>query len=71
MTQKVMTNDEAVIGSKKIFFAIIGPFGRYITNPRGTLVENVKKVKNQPTLLDTEKEKETREQQASQVFHWI
>jgi hypothetical protein len=45
MTQKVMTNDEAVIGSKKFFFAIIGPFGRYryITNPRGTLVENVKK----------------------------
>jgi hypothetical protein len=42
MTQKVMTNDEAVTGSK-IFLAIFGTFGRYETNLRGTLVENVKK----------------------------
>jgi hypothetical protein len=51
MTQKVVTNDEAVTGSKKFFFAILGTFGRYITNLRGTFVENVKKVENQPTLL--------------------
>jgi hypothetical protein len=50
MTQKVVTNDEVVTGSKK-FFAIFGIFGRYVTNLRGTFVENVKKVKNQPTLL--------------------
>jgi hypothetical protein len=50
MTQKVVTNDEAVTGSKN-FFAIFGTFGRYITNLRGTFVENVKKVENQPTLL--------------------
>jgi hypothetical protein len=50
MTQKVVTNDEAVTGSKH-FFAIFGTFGRYITNLRGTFVENVKKVENQPTLL--------------------
>jgi hypothetical protein len=43
MTQKVVTNDEAVTGSKKFFFAIFGTFGRYITNLRGTFVENVKK----------------------------
>jgi hypothetical protein len=35
----------------KFFFPIFGTFGRYITNLRGTLVENVKKVENQPTLL--------------------
>jgi hypothetical protein len=35
----------------KIFFAIFGFFGRYVTNLRGTFVENVKKVKNQPTLV--------------------
>jgi hypothetical protein len=51
MTQKVVTNDEAVTGSKKFFFAIFDTFGRYITNLRGTFVENVKKVENQPTLL--------------------
>jgi hypothetical protein len=51
MTQKVVTNDEAVTGSKIFFVAIFGTFGRYITNLRGTFVENVKKVKNQPTLL--------------------
>jgi hypothetical protein len=50
MTQKVVTNDEAVTGSKKFFFANFGTFGRYITNLRGTFVENVKKVENQPTL---------------------
>jgi hypothetical protein len=53
MTQKVVTNDEAVTGSKNFFFAIFGTFGRYITNLRGTFVENVKKVENQPTLLYT------------------
>jgi hypothetical protein len=52
MTQKVVTNDEAVTGSKQIFFSpIFGTFGRYITNLRGTFVKNVKKVENQPTLL--------------------
>jgi hypothetical protein len=51
MTQKVMTNDEAVTGSKKFFFAIFGTLGRYVTNLRGTFVENVKKVQNQPTLI--------------------
>jgi hypothetical protein len=43
MTQKVITNDEAVTGSN--FFAIFGTFGRYVTNLGGTSVEN------QPTLL--------------------
>jgi hypothetical protein len=51
MAQKVVTNDEAVTGSKKFFFAIFCTFGRYVTNLRGTFVENVKKVQNQPTLL--------------------
>jgi hypothetical protein len=51
MSQKVMTNDEAVTGSNKFCFAIFHTFGRYVTNLRGTFVENVKKVKNQPTLL--------------------
>jgi hypothetical protein len=36
---------------QQIFFAIFGTFGRYVTNLRGTFVENVKKVQNQPTLL--------------------
>jgi hypothetical protein len=35
------------------FVAIYGTFGRYVTNPRGTFIENVKKVQNQPTLLYT------------------
>jgi hypothetical protein len=39
------------LGEKKFFVAILGIFGRYITNLRGTFVENVKKVENQPTLL--------------------
>jgi hypothetical protein len=51
MTQKVMTNDEAVTGPKPFFFAIFGTFGRYVTNLKCTFVENVKKVENQPTLL--------------------
>jgi hypothetical protein len=38
---------------KQIFFAIFGTFGRYVTNLRGTFVENVKKVQNQPTLVCT------------------
>jgi hypothetical protein len=54
MTQKVVTNDEAVTGSNKFFFAIFGTFGRYIINLRGTFVENVKIVENQPTLLHNE-----------------
>jgi hypothetical protein len=53
VTQKVVTNGEAVTGSKKFFFAIFGTFGRYVTNLRGTFVENVKKVQNQPTLLQS------------------
>jgi hypothetical protein len=51
MTQKVVTNDEAVTGSKQNFFAIFGTFERYIKNFRGTFVENVKEVENQPTLM--------------------
>jgi hypothetical protein len=49
MTQKVVTNDEAATGSK-IFFcvAIFGTFERYVTNPRGTFVENAKKSKINP-----------------------
>jgi hypothetical protein len=31
------------LGQKFFFFAIFGTFGRYITNLRGTLFENVKK----------------------------
>jgi hypothetical protein len=42
ITQKVVTNDEEVTGSTN-FFAILGTFGRYATNLRGTSVENVKK----------------------------
>jgi hypothetical protein len=43
MTQKVVTNDEAVTGSKKFVFAIFGTFEVYVTNLRGTFVEIVKK----------------------------
>jgi hypothetical protein len=50
MTQKVVSHDEAVTESNN-FFSIFGIFGRYATNLRGTSVENVKKVQNQPTLL--------------------
>jgi hypothetical protein len=53
MTQKVVTNDEEVTGSKKIVLAIFGTFGRYVTNLRGTFVENVQKSPNQPTLVCT------------------
>jgi hypothetical protein len=34
------------LGQKKIFVAIFGVFGSYVTNLRGTFVENVKKVQN-------------------------
>jgi hypothetical protein len=35
------------------FLAIFGTFGRYVTNPRGTFVENVKKSpkSTHPTLV--------------------
>jgi hypothetical protein len=36
-----------------IFFGLFGTFGRYVTNLRGTFVENVKNAKNQPTLMHT------------------
>jgi hypothetical protein len=38
-----LTNDEVVTGPKKIFVAIFGTFGRYLTNLRDTFVVNVKK----------------------------
>jgi hypothetical protein len=53
MTQKVVTMMKRSLG-QKFFFAIFGTFGRYITNLKGTFVENVKKVENQPTLLNTD-----------------
>jgi hypothetical protein len=54
VTPKIVTNDEAVTGSKKFFVAILGIFGRYVTNLRGTFVENVKKSKiNPPCILYT------------------
>jgi hypothetical protein len=55
MTQKVVTNDDAVAGPKTCFISIFGTFETFVTNLRVTryFVENVKKVffKNQPTLL--------------------
>jgi hypothetical protein len=48
-----VTNDEAVMGSNFFVVTLFGTFGRYVTNLRGTFVENVKKVKNQPTLVHT------------------
>jgi hypothetical protein len=48
MTQKVVTNDEEVTGSRKIFFAIFGTFVRYVTNLRGKFVENVNNSKINP-----------------------
>jgi S-adenosylmethionine hydrolase len=48
MTQKVVTNEDAVTGSKFFVVAIFDTFGRYVTNLRGTFVENVKKVKISP-----------------------
>jgi hypothetical protein len=54
MTQNVGTYDEAVTGSKQIFFFIFFTFERNTTNYRGTLVKNAKKVKNQPTLVYTQ-----------------
>jgi hypothetical protein len=57
MTQKVVTNDEAVTGSNNFFFPIFGTFVRYVTNLRGTFVENVKKSlkSTHPTLHAVEK----------------
>jgi hypothetical protein len=47
-----MTNAEAVTGSKNFVVVVIfGVFGRYVTNLRGTFVENFKKVQNNPTLM--------------------
>jgi hypothetical protein len=40
------------LGQIIVFFvAIFGTFGRSVTNLRGTFVENVKKVQNQPALI--------------------
>jgi hypothetical protein len=47
MTQSVGTNDESV----KLNFCNLLNFERDTTNLRGTLVENVNKVKNKPTLM--------------------
>jgi hypothetical protein len=49
MTQEVVTNDEAVTGSKKfcLLFSVLLE-GTYVTNLRGTFVENVKKSKINP-----------------------
>jgi hypothetical protein len=52
MTQNIRSNAEAVTKSKQIFFIFL-PFERDSANYKGTLVENVKKGKNQPTLLYT------------------
>jgi hypothetical protein len=38
---------------QQIFFAIFGTFERYVTNLRGTFDQNVKKVQNQPTLMNS------------------
>jgi hypothetical protein len=43
MTQNVRTNDEAVTGSKQLFFFIFHTFEMDTTNYRAKLVENVKK----------------------------
>jgi hypothetical protein len=40
-----VTDDEAVTVGVKLFLAIFGTFGSYVTNLRGTFVENVKKSK--------------------------
>jgi hypothetical protein len=43
MTQKVVTNNEAITGSNQMFYLpIFGIFERWVTNIRGTFVENVK-----------------------------
>jgi hypothetical protein len=34
------------LGQKKFFLPIFGTFGRYVTNLRGTFVENIKKPKS-------------------------
>jgi hypothetical protein len=41
------------LGQKFVVVAIFGTFERYVTNLMDTFVENVKKIKNQPTLLRT------------------
>jgi hypothetical protein len=53
MTQKVVIYNEEVNGSKTILLLFSVLFGKYVTNLRGTFVENVKKVQNQPTLMCT------------------
>jgi hypothetical protein len=47
MTHKVVTNDEAVTGSK-FFLLFFGTLGKYVTNLRGTFVANVKMSKINP-----------------------
>jgi hypothetical protein len=51
MTQKVVTNDEAVTGQTN-FFLLFSILLEGVCNKSsgGTFVENVKKVENQPTL---------------------
>jgi hypothetical protein len=39
------------LGQNFVVVAIFGTFERYVTHLRRTFVENVKKVKNQPTLV--------------------
>jgi hypothetical protein len=57
MTQQVVTNDEAVTGSKNFFFAIFGTFGRYVTNLRGTFVEIAKSPKStHPSIQSSKKQ---------------
>jgi hypothetical protein len=43
MTQKVVTNDEAVTGSDFFVVAIFGTFRRYVTKLRGGFVQKCKK----------------------------
>jgi hypothetical protein len=38
------------LGQNFVVVAIFGIFERHVTNLKGTFVENVKKVQNQPTL---------------------
>jgi hypothetical protein len=51
MSQKVVTKDETVTGSKTLL-AIFDTFEEYVINLRGTFVENEKKVKksSHPTM---------------------
>jgi hypothetical protein len=50
MNQKVVTNDKAV--TRNFFSSIFDTFERYVTNLRGALVDNVKQVQNQPSLVN-------------------